>query len=184
MITGPTLLAALLLQVPQQADSAVYRNDANGFRITVPARWALVPDSILRAQVQRLRRAGAPEQETNYPAAFARLPMRDWFAFPYVLIQVNEHHSDDPVPALERIAADLNALGRSAARVATGGDAVLVAGLRVPGPAGAWIRSFSGIRRSRRALVSVMVYALEPDSTDAAAIRDQFLSALQVESKP
>lgn len=182
-MTGPTVLALLLFQVPQAADSSVYRNDADSFRITVPARWTRVPDSIVQARVLRMRRAGAPEQDTNYPAAFARLPVRDWFAFPYVLVQVNEHNPDDPVPSLDRLAADLTAIGNSA-RVAPGADAVLVAGPRVPGPAGAWIRSFSGIRIGRRALVSVMVYALEPDSTAAAATRDQFLAALQVESKP
>jgi hypothetical protein len=178
------VLVLSLLQAPSQSGLAVYRNDAYGFEIAVPSGWVEVPDSVLRERVLALRRLGAPEGKTEFPTAFARAPVHDWFARPYVMVQVNESAPDQSGPSsLVQVAADLVRMGNST-RYDTAQDAVLVTSPRMQAQSGMPLRSWSGIRLARRGLVSVMVYAPEADSISTAAIRDRFLAGLHVDSLP
>lgn len=177
------VFALSLLQAPPQAGPP-YRNDTYGFEIAVPPGWVQVPDSVLRERVLAMRRMGAPEGKIDYPAAFARAPVGDWFARPYVLVQVNPSAPDQTAPSsLVQVAADLTGMGQSA-HYDPGQDAVLVTSSRIPAQPGTWLRSCSGIRNSRRGLVSVMVYDLEGDSLSTAAIRDRFLTGLRILAPP
>lgn len=184
-MTCALVIAVLLVQTP-----AVYRNDAYGFQIVTLAGWKQVPDSILQSRVAAMRRHGAIETETNYLTAFVPAAATDWFAHPYVLVQFNEFAGEDSGPSLEELAPSLEELGQqlsisqAQARYDPIQEAVLVSGQRVDVAQGVAIRSYSGIKQSRRGLVSVMVYAREVDSTDTAAIRDRFLAALHIVSRP
>lgn len=175
--------ALLLLQTPPQGGPPLYRNEIYGFEIAVPPGWVQVPDSVLGERVRAMRRLGAPEGKTEFPAAFARAPVRDWFAYPYVMVQVNESAPDEAPSRLVQVAADLTRMGNSA-RYDSAQDAVLVTSPRMQAQAGMPLRSWSGIRLARRGLVSVMVYAPEKESTSTAAIRDRFLAGLRILSPP
>lgn len=178
----PLLLALLILQASPDRGGAAYRNDTVGFEIVAPAGWVLLPDSVLHDRIAAMRRIGARASETNYVAAFTRTP-GDWFAYPYVLVQVNELAPGDTTPTPEDLTADLSFFG-NAARYDSSQHAVLISGPPRQVSPGVSIRGYSGIRLSRRGLVSVLAYGMEGDSLNTAAIRDRFLATLKVDVPP
>jgi hypothetical protein len=192
-------LALLLLQTPPRDTQVVYRNDAYGFQLAVPDQWIQVPDSIFQARIQFVRQNGATESQTNYVAAFAHDPVQGWFAYPYVMIQVEPLDPDDPSPpTLDTIAAALNGVVPEAtgnrlitkappagtARVDRKMAAVLYQGGRTQVSGSGWLLGYSGIKLTPRGLVSVNAYGMESDSLATAAIRDRFLAGLQVDRPP
>jgi hypothetical protein len=188
------VLVAFLVQTPT---AAVYRNDTSGFDLTIPAGWVQMPDSLLQAGIRTLIQHGANPRQTRYVAAFGRAPVRDWHAYPYVIIQVEPaDEGDAPLPPhiLDSIVANLNGSalpptgndliarthGQMTARYDSASDAVtaqLPTGLLADGRS---VVGFIAIKVGRRGLVSVNVYGMAADSVATAAIRDRFLAGFKV----
>lgn len=163
---------------PFTGPAAVYRDDSLGILLTAPAGWTRIPDSVFAARVAQLRRAGADEGAPQYVAAFTTTP-GDWFAYPYLLVQVGAAPPGEPMPTADDLVRELSAAG-NAARYDTARAAVLLSAAPQPVAPGVAIRGYSAIRLAPRALVSVMAYGLDKDSAATAAIRDRFLAGLSV----
>jgi hypothetical protein len=167
---------------PVTGPAAVYRDDVLGIAVTAPAGWARVPDSVLHARVAEMRRGGADEGATQFVAAFTLTP-GDWFAYPYLLVQVNTAPPGEPMPTTADLLEELGSAG-NAAHYDAARDAVLVSGQPTQMSPGISFRSYLGIRLAPRAIVSIMAYGFDKDSSATAAIRDRFLAGMTVGARP
>lgn len=189
------LLLAVMLHAQGRDTLAVYRNDSAGFELTIPSGWVQMPDTVLQAGIRAMIQHGADPNQVAFVTAFSRAPVRDWHAYPYVMIQLQSFGAGDSVPpphVLDSLVAFLNEAApptgsdliahpprRVTARVDSSGE---VATMDM-GPTrltdGKAVQGYAAFKVGRRGIVSVNVYGIAADSLATRTIRDRFLAGFR-----